>query len=63
MSISGPPSNAQDAALVATIARGVHVAVAAGNDGIDACNTSPGRVSQAYVYLAKKQSCISFGYE
>jgi subtilisin family serine protease len=41
MSVSGPPSAALDAALTNSIESGITFVVAAGNDGSDACATSP----------------------
>lgn len=43
MSLGGPPSDALDAAIRNSVAAGVLYAVAAGNDGADACNSSPAR--------------------
>ncbi len=47
LSLGGPPSSTLDAAVAALVADGVSVSVAAGNDGADACNTSPARAPQA----------------
>lgn len=44
MSLSGPVSAALDTAVRKVIADGVTVVVAAGNDNVDACKTSPARV-------------------
>lgn len=44
MSLSGPVSAALDTAVRKVIADGVSVVVAAGNDNVDACRTSPARV-------------------
>ncbi|HWJ10316.1 MAG TPA: S8 family serine peptidase [Nocardioides sp.] len=44
MSLSGPVSAAMDTAVRNVIADGVSVVVAAGNDNVDACKTSPARV-------------------
>lgn len=44
MSLSGPVSAAMDTAVRKVIADGVSVVVAAGNDNVDACKTSPARV-------------------
>ena len=49
MSLDGPASDAMDDAVRADVSKGIHVSVAAGNAGIDACSRSPARVSQAYV--------------
>jgi subtilisin family serine protease len=47
MSLSGPPSVTLDAAVNRTIADGVSMSVAAGNDSADSCNYSPARVPAA----------------
>ena len=49
ISLGGSASATLDAALRRVILRGTHASVSAGNDGINACNVSPARVSQAYV--------------
>ncbi len=47
MSLGGPPSDAEDAAVRRLIAAGVPVIVSAGNDAVDACTQSPARVAEA----------------
>jgi aqualysin 1 len=47
MSLGGGASTALDLAVNASIADGVTYAIAAGNDAIDACGGSPGRVQAA----------------
>jgi subtilisin family serine protease len=47
MSLGGPVSAAMDLAVSRSIAAGVTYAVAAGNDGADACSGSPSRVEPA----------------
>jgi subtilisin family serine protease len=44
MSVSGPASQSVDDAASRIIARGITMVVAAGNDGVDACQRSPARV-------------------
>jgi subtilisin family serine protease len=43
MSLGGAPSQAVDDAVRGSVASGVFYAVSAGNDGADACNSSPAR--------------------
>ncbi|MHA7130715.1 S8 family serine peptidase [Algoriphagus namhaensis] len=50
MSLGGPPSAALDAAVVALGASGVKVALAAGNEGQNANNSSPARANGTNVY-------------
>ncbi|KAI0686606.1 serine protease [Earliella scabrosa] len=47
MSLGGGISPSLDTATANTVAAGVHTVVAAGNDNVDAANTSPARVPQA----------------
>jgi len=47
MSLGGGASSALDTAVANSIADGVTYAIAAGNDAVDACTTSPARVSTA----------------
>ncbi|MGB1278068.1 MAG: S8 family peptidase, partial [Nannocystaceae bacterium] len=47
MSLGGGASNAIDNAVEATVAAGVTVVVAAGNENSNACNTSPARAASA----------------
>lgn len=47
MSLGGGASSALDTAVNNAIAAGVSFAVAAGNDNVDACNSSPARVANA----------------
>lgn len=47
MSLGGGASSALDTAVNNAIAAGVTFAVAAGNDNVDACNSSPARVANA----------------
>ena len=52
MSLGGDTSQAFDAAVCETIAAGIHVVVAAGNDSQNACGTSPAHVTQAVTVYA-----------
>lgn len=47
LSLGGPPSPILDNQIEALVADGVAVAVAAGNDTLDACNYSPARAASA----------------
>jgi len=62
MSLGGDTSDALDLALCKLIGSGVFVAVAAGNDGLDACKYSPARVKQALTAMAsdKRDGDASF---
>ncbi|WP_308428491.1 S8 family serine peptidase [Pontibacter akesuensis] len=50
MSLGGPVSQALDDAVVAAAGKGIKFALAAGNDGADANNSSPARANHANVY-------------
>lgn len=50
MSLGGPVSQALDDAVVAAAATGVKFAIAAGNDGANANNSSPARANGANIY-------------
>jgi subtilisin family serine protease len=56
MSLGGGVSSTVDAAVQRVIADGVSVAVAAGNSGANACNTSPARVAGALTVGATDSS-------
>ena len=47
MSLGGSSSTALDTAVANSIADGISYAVAAGNENVDACGSSPGRLAQA----------------
>lgn len=51
MSLGGPRSTALDNAVIALAANGIHVVVAAGNDGRDASNDSPGHLGNNYALV------------
>ena len=63
MSLGGPASSALDAAVLRVVAEGMHVVVAAGNDGRDALNDSPGRLgANPMVYTISahdSQNCLA----
>ena len=50
MSLGGPVSKALDDAVLAAAGKGIKFALAAGNEGQDANNSSPARVNHANVY-------------
>lgn len=52
MSLGGSASTAVDSAVASLTGNGVHVVVAAGNDGVDASNTSPARAPSALTVAA-----------
>jgi PKD repeat protein len=58
MSLGGPSTTAMDDAVVRLTNAGVLVAVAAGNEGVDACNTSPARAADALTVGATDQSDV-----
>ena len=62
MSLGGSTSDALDLALCNLIQSGVTVAVAAGNDGLDACKYSPARTQQALTVMAsdRRDQAASF---
>ena len=56
LSLGGSTSDALDLAICNLIQSGVTVAVAAGNDGLDACKYSPARTKQALTVMASDRS-------
>lgn len=56
LSLGGPSSVTLDMAVESVISRGIPVVVAAGNDGTDACECSPARLSLSMTVGASTQS-------
>jgi subtilisin family serine protease len=56
MSLGGPPSRAMDLAVQRMVDDGVLVTVAAGNEGMDACEYSPGRTPSVLTVGAIQRS-------
>ncbi|KIL60985.1 hypothetical protein M378DRAFT_26290 [Amanita muscaria Koide BX008] len=52
MSLGGSASTALDSAVASLTGNGIHVIAAAGNDGVDASNTSPARAPSALTVAA-----------
>ncbi len=51
MSLGGPRSTALDNAVIRLTTKGIHVVVAAGNDGYDASNDSPGHLGNDHALI------------
>ncbi|MDX3524507.1 S8 family peptidase [Streptomyces scabiei] len=62
MSLVGPANAQLDAAVRASIASGVTYTVAAGNDGLAASRSSPGRVKQAITVGATDRKDVRAGF-
>ncbi|MCM2322624.1 MAG: S8 family serine peptidase [Oligoflexia bacterium] len=62
LSLGGVPSEALDDAVRRAVAAGVTVVVAAGNDGRDACQNSPPRVSEAITVGATNNQDVKPGW-
>jgi subtilisin family serine protease len=56
VSLGGEPSRSLDSAVKSSIDSGVTYSLAAGNEGADACDSSPGRVADALTIAATNSS-------
>ncbi len=62
MSLGGSASNAEDQAVERTVAAGITVVVAAGNDDVDACTGSPARAASAITVASTDRNDARSGF-